>query len=62
MNIKDLTLAQKKMLLYVLESDIGLAHTDTDAKENPYTLETRICNQVAIMKKNRESVIYTEFQ
>ena len=62
MNIKNLTLAQKKMLLYVLESDIGMKHTDTEAKENPYTLESRICNQVAKMKKNHESVIYTEYQ
>ena len=62
MNIKDLTLAQKKMLLYVLENDLKIAHTDFDKKENPYTLESRICNQVAKMKKNHESVIYTEFQ
>ena len=62
MDIKNLTLAQKKLLLYVLESDIGLAHTDTDKKENEFLLESRKCNEIARLKKEGKSVIYTELQ
>ena len=62
MDIKNLTLAQKKMLLYVLESDIGMAHTDTDAKENEFLLESRKCNEIAKLKKMGKSIIYTELQ
>jgi hypothetical protein len=62
MQIENLTLEQKKLLLYVLENDLGIKHTDTEAKENEYTVESRKCNEIARLKKAGKSIIYTELQ
>ena len=62
MDIKSLTPEQKKLLLYVLEADLGLAHTDTDKVENEFLIETRKCNEIAALKKMGKSIIYTELQ
>ena len=62
MQIENLTLEQKKLLLYVLEADLGLKHTDTEAKVSEYTLESRKCNEIARLKKEGKSIIYTELQ
>jgi uncharacterized protein with ATP-grasp and redox domains len=62
MDIKNLTLEQKKLLLAVLESQIGVKLTDTEAKEDPFLAESRKCNEIARLKKLGKSVIYTELQ
>ena len=62
MDIKLLSTEQKKLLLYVLENDLGIKHTDTEAKENEYTVESRKCNEIARLKKAGKSIIYTELQ
>ena len=61
-DIKKLSIQEKKVLLACLETQLGLKVTDTEKKENEFLIETRKCNIIAKMKKNHENVIYTEFQ
>ena len=62
--IKELPLKDKKTLLAMLQADLGLIVNTEIVAEKPsfYQLETRKCNEVAKIKKNGGSVIYTEFQ
>ena len=62
MDISRLSLEQKQLLLSILEADLGLKSEDLDIKENPYTIETRKCNEIALLKRAGKSVIYTELQ
>ena len=62
MDIKALSTEQKKLLLYVLEADLGLAHTDTEAKPTELQLELQKCNTIAKMKKAGQNVVMTEYQ
>lgn len=61
-DIKSLTPEQKKVLLYVLEADIGAKHMDTEKAEDPFLAESRKCNIIAKMKKEGKSVVFTEYQ
>jgi hypothetical protein len=61
-NIQNLTTEQKKLLLYVLEADLGLKHENMEKKEDPYLVESRKCNEIAKLKKLGKSIIYTELQ
>jgi hypothetical protein len=62
--IKLLPLNDKKTLLAMLQSDIGLTvevHI-TIKKPEYWQVETARCNQVAIVKRSGGQVIYTELQ
>ena len=60
MNIDNLTTAQKQLLLTILERQLGIK-ADPE-KLDPYVVESRKCNQIAKMKKEGKSIIYTELQ
>jgi hypothetical protein len=62
MNIKDLTTEQKKLLLAVLESQLGMKLTDTEAKVSLEQIEMRKCNEIARLKKAGGNVVMTELQ
>ena len=62
MNIKNLSMVQKELLLAMLEKQLGMRLTDTNKAENPYTVESRRCNQIAQLKRAGKNVIYTELQ
>lgn len=62
MDYSRLSLEEKIQLLAILEANLGMRLTDTNKKEDPITLETRKCNQIAEMKKAGKSIIYTEYQ
>jgi hypothetical protein len=63
-NIKALPLADKKTLLAMLQADLGLTvKVDiTVDKTTWYQMETRRCNEIAIVKKAGGQVIYTDLQ
>jgi hypothetical protein len=60
--IKLLPLNDKKTLLAMLQSDIGLTVKVDIVVEKPsiFTLESRRCNDIALVKRHGRSVIYTE--
>lgn len=63
-NIKALPLADKKTLLAMLQADLGLTvevHFIVD-KPTWYQMETRRCNEIAIVKRSGGQVIYTDLQ
>ncbi len=63
-NIKALPLADKKTLLAMLQADLGLTvevHFTVD-KPTWYQMETRRCNEIAIVKRSGGQVIYTDLQ
>ena len=60
MDIKNLTLEQKKLLLAILENQLGLKAEPE--KLDPFVIESRKCNEIAKLKKAGQSVIYTEYQ
>ena len=62
--IKELTLADKKTLLAMLQSDLNLTVTTefTVPKVDYWQYETRKCNEIAIVKRNAGQVIYTDLQ
>jgi hypothetical protein len=62
MNIKNLTLEQKKLMLYVLETELGMKATDTEAKVSLEQIEMRKCNEIAELKRAGKSVVMTEYQ
>jgi hypothetical protein len=62
--IKELPLADKKTLLAMLQADIGLTvevHFTVD-KPSWYQLESRRCNEIALVKRSGGQVIYTDLQ
>jgi hypothetical protein len=59
-NIKNLTLQQKQLLLAVLERELGMRAEPE--KLDPCLIESRKCNQIAKLKKEGKSIIYTELQ
>ena len=59
-NIKNLSLEQKKLLLAILENQLGIKAEPE--KLDPFLVESRKCNEIAKMKKAGKSVIYTELQ
>ena len=62
--IKELPLADKKTLLAMLRADIGLTvevHFTVD-KPSWYQLESRRCNEIALVKRSGGQVIYTDLQ
>ena len=61
-DIKKLSLQEKRVLLSCLEAQLGLKVTDTEKAENEFLVESRKCNEIAKMKKSGKSVIYTELQ
>jgi hypothetical protein len=63
-SIKQLPLNDKKTLLAMLQSDIGLTiEVNITVKKPEYwQVETARCNQVAIVKRSGGQVIYTELQ
>jgi hypothetical protein len=62
--IKLLPLNDKKTLLAMLQSDIGLTIEVNFTVKKPeyWQVETARCNQVAIVKRSGGQVIYTELQ
>lgn len=62
--IKLLPLNDKKTLLAMLQSDIGLTiEVNITVKKPEYwQVETARCNQVAIVKRSGGQVIYTDLQ
>lgn len=62
MDIKSLTPEQKKLLLYVLENSLGMAHSDTEAKPTELQVEMQKCNEIARLKKAGGNVVMTELQ
>jgi len=62
--IQKLTLAEKKTLLAMLQSDLNLTVTVEFVAEKPsfYQLETRKCNEIAKVKRSGGNVIYTDLQ
>jgi hypothetical protein len=63
-NIRELPLADKKTLLAMLQADIGLTvevHFTVD-KPSWYQLESRRCNEIALVKRSGGQVIYTDLQ
>ena len=62
--IKLLPLNDKKTLLAMLQSDIGLTIEVNFTVKKPeyWQVETARCNQVAIVKRSGGQVIYTEMQ
>jgi hypothetical protein len=63
-NIRALPLQDKKTLLAMLQADLGLeVKVDiTVPKVSFYQMETRRCNEIAIVKKAGGQVIYTDLQ
>jgi hypothetical protein len=63
-NIKALPLADKKTLLAMLQADLGLTvKVDiTVDKTTWYQMETRRCNEIAIVKRSGGQVIYSDLQ
>lgn len=62
--IKELPLADKKTLLAMLQADLGLTvevHFIVD-KPTWYQMETRRCNEIAIVKRSGGQVIYSDLQ
>lgn len=61
-NIKALSLNDKKALLAMLQADLGLTVKVDITVEKPsiFTLESRRCNEIALVKRHGRSVIYTE--
>ena len=59
-NIKNLTLEQKQLLLKVLEGQLGIK--SEPEKLDAFVVESRKCNEIAKMKKSGKSIIYTELQ
>ena len=60
MQIENLTLEQKKLLLAILENQLGLKAEPE--KLDPFVIESRKCNEIAKLKKAGKSIIYTELQ
>jgi hypothetical protein len=62
--IKELPLADKKTLLAMLQADIGLTVEVNITVDKPswYQLESRRCNEIAIVKRSGGQVIYTDLQ
>lgn len=60
--IKQLPLSDKKTLLAMLQADLGLTVKVDIVVEKPsiFTLESRRCNDIALVKRHGRSVIYTE--
>jgi hypothetical protein len=63
-NIKALPLADKKTLLAMLQADLGLTVKVEIEVRRPsfYQLETRRCNEIAIVKRSGGQVIYSDLQ
>ena len=61
-DIKKLSIEEKRVLLACLEVQLGLKVTDTEKTENPFLVESRKCNEIAKMKKLGKSIIFTELQ
>jgi len=63
-NIRALPLVDKKTLLAMLQADLGLEVKVEMVVEKPsfWQIETRKCNQIAIVKRNAGQVIYTDLQ
>jgi hypothetical protein len=63
-NIRALSLADKKTLLAMLQADLGLEVKVDIVVQKPsfYQLETRRCNEIAIVKRSGGQVIYTDLQ
>ena len=61
-NIRALPLSDKKTLLAMLQSDLGLTVKVDITVEKPsiFTLESRRCNEIALVQRHGRSVIYTE--
>jgi hypothetical protein len=62
--IKELPLADKKTLLAMLQADIGLTVEVNFTVDKPswYQLESRRCNEIALVKRSGGQVIYTDLQ
>ena len=62
--IKELPLADKKTLLAMLQADIGLTVEVNFTVDKPswYQMETRRCNEIAIVKRSGGQVIYSDLQ
>lgn len=62
--IRELPLAEKKTLLAMLQSDLNLTVTTEFTVQKPdyWQIETRKCNEIAIVKRNAGQVIYTDLQ
>ena len=63
-NIRELPLADKKTLLAMLQADIGLTVEVNITVDKPswYQLESRRCNEIALVKRSGGQVIYTDLQ
>ena len=63
-NIRALSLQDKKTLLAMLQADLGLeVVTELVVKKPDYwTIESRRCNEIAIVKRGGGQVIYTDLQ
>jgi hypothetical protein len=63
-NIRELPLADKKTLLAMLQADLGLTIEVNITVDKPtwYQIETRRCNEIAIVKRNGGQVIYSDLQ
>jgi hypothetical protein len=63
-NIKALPLVDKKTLLAMLQADLGLTVEVNITVDKPtwYQMETRRCNEIAIVKRSGGQVIYTDLQ
>jgi hypothetical protein len=61
-DIKALSPEQKKLLLAMLETELGMVLSNTEKAENEFLVESRKCNEIAKLKKAGKSVIYTELQ
>ena len=63
-NIRELPLADKKTLLAMLQADLGLTIEVNIAVDKPtwYQIETRRCNEIAIVKRSGGQVIYSDLQ
>jgi hypothetical protein len=63
-NIRELPLADKKTLLAMLQADLGLTIEVNITVDKPtwYQIETRRCNEIAIVKRSGGQVIYSDLQ
>ena len=63
-NIRELPLADKKTLLAMLQADLGLTIEVNITVDKPtwYQMETRRCNEIAIVKRSGGQVIYSDLQ
>ena len=63
-NIRELPLADKKTLLAMLQADLGLTVKVDITVDKPtwYKMETRRCNEIAIVKRSGGQVIYSDLQ